>query len=74
MDWNALFLTLSVGGGLLFAGFILGVKAGFLSGSSHTLKEIFNTKLLTPDQLLDFYRKNGGAEYIKELEMHVKKK
>lgn len=73
MDWGTLILTLLVGSGLVFAGILLGIQWGFVAGTSTTLKEIFSTKLLTPEQLLDYYRKNGASEYIKYLETNDKK-
>lgn len=67
-------LTILVGGGLVISGILLGLRWGFAAGTSKTLNEIFATRLLTPEQLLDYYRKNGLSEYIKQLEAHGKNK
>lgn len=59
MDLGTMILTILVGGGLVIAGILLGLRWGFDIGVRLTLDEIFATKLLSPEELLHYYRKHG---------------
>lgn len=71
---DSFFLTALVGGGLLLCGYFLGYARGLKQGTKDTTLEIFRTGLITPEELLAHYSKQGHENARNILDEHNKEK
>lgn len=56
---DPIFLTMVIGSGLLFCGYLIGRSSGWRAGADGIMNELIESKLVDPARVLNYYANQG---------------